>query len=225
MAGPSGLQAGPNVGDLSGQQQHNGANITTTPRAGMQVMSATPNGIMVTMTPEIWMQLYGAGLVTVQQPGVLPPQQVVQQQPGVLPPQQVVQQQPGMLPPTVQEQQEMLRRFFDARHQDQDQEMPSASMVGVPPSMPKAARAPAQGLAPRDPRPQAQAARDPRGPWSVTSRGRSASTAESGIILTEIRADYDLSDYPFNSAVTFYIYTYVEVNGVRRLLRVRTVPE
>ena len=119
----------------------------------------------------------------------------------------------------------MLKRFFDARHLDQDQEMQSASMVGVPPSMPKAARAPAQGLAPRDPRLQAQAARDPRGPWSVTSRGRSTSTAESGIILTEIRADYDLSDYPFNSAVTFYIYTYVEVNGVRRLLRVRTVPE
>ena len=212
MAGPSGMQAGgaaqPVVG-LSGQlqqQQHAGANITVQPRAGMQVMAATPNGIMITMSHELWAQMYGAGLVAVQQPGVLSTQQSIQQQP--------------QMPPPTQEQQEMLRRFFTPP--DTDQEMQSASQVGMPPSMPKAARAPVMIPSTRDPR---LAARDPRGPWSVSSRGRSASMSESGRLLTEIRAEYDLSNYPFNSNVTFFIYTYVEVNGVRRLLRVRTIPD
>ena len=77
-------------------------------------------------------------------------------------------------------------------------------MVG--PSMPKGARAPTQE----------QMYNQQRSRFSWT---------ESGRFLTEIRADYDLSSYPCNSAVTFFILTYVEFNGIRRLIRTQRIPD
>ena len=47
-----------------------GGNISVGPRPGIQVMAATPTGIMCTMTPEVWNQLYGAGMLNLQQPGM-----------------------------------------------------------------------------------------------------------------------------------------------------------
>ena len=49
-------------------------------RPGIQVMAATPTGIMCTMTPEVWQQLYGSGMLNIQQPGMQPVQQPVMQQ-------------------------------------------------------------------------------------------------------------------------------------------------
>ena len=49
----------------------------------------------------------------------------------------------------------------------------------------------------------------PRRFWGVSSTERSASWAESGMFLNEIRAEYDLSNYPYDSAVTFYIHIYI----------------
>ena len=166
-----------------------GGNIGVGPRPGMQVMSATPNGIMCTMTPEVWQQLLIGGLLNFQQPA------------GQSAP-------PGFQFPVYQQQQQ----------QQDPQPGPSGLQSGLMggPLMPKGRRADSE-------RPLTQGEW-----WGVHPTSRSASWAESGIIgsiLTEIRADYDLSNYPYESQVTFYIYTYVEVNGIRRLLRIRTIPE
>ena len=59
-----------------------GASITTGPRPGLQVMGATPNGIMCTMSPEVWQQLMMGGLLNFQSPaGVLQQPQVGQNAP------------------------------------------------------------------------------------------------------------------------------------------------
>ena len=166
-----------------------GGNISVGPRPGIQVMAATPTGIMCTMTPEVWNQLYGAGMLNLQQPGMQQPvqQPVMQQQ----------QQQGPSAPPVFQ--QSMLAQYFEV-----PSGLQSASVVG--PSMPKGARAPTQE----------QMYNQQRSRFSWT---------ESGRFLTEIRAEYDLSTYPCNSAVTFFILTYVEFNGIRRLIRTRRIPD
>ena len=38
-----------------------GATISVGPRPGLQVMGATPNGFMCTMSPEVWQQLMMGG--------------------------------------------------------------------------------------------------------------------------------------------------------------------
>ena len=168
-------------------------------RPGIQVMSATPTGIMCTMTPEVWNQLYGSSMVTVQQPGV--PQTMPTTFPAIHPAQQPQQQMLGGAFAQYRKQRAVLSTVG----------MESASGIG--PAMPKGSRA-------RLPQPPMS----PRRFFGVGSADRS-SWAESGIFLNEIRALYDLSNYPYDSAVTFFIYTYVEVNGVRRLIRVRSIPD
>ena len=147
-----------------------GGNIGVGPRPGMQVMSATPNGIMCTMTPEVWQQLLIGGLFNFQQP-------VGQSAP------------PGFQFPVYQQQQ-----------QQDPQPGPSGLQSGLMggPLMPKGRRAEYE-------RPLTQGEW-----WGEHPTSRSASWAESGIIgsiLTEIRADYDLSNYPYDSQITFtYIH-------------------
>ena len=166
-----------------------GGNINLGQPPSIQVMSATPNGLLCTMTPEVWQQLFAGGFINIQQPAGV--QQPMQSTGGVgnqqYPLQQQLQPQPG----------------------------PSGLQPAPVRAMPKGRR--------DDDRLMTQAEW-----WGLNSRSRSASWAESGItgsLLTEIRAEYDLSNYPFDSQVTFFVYTYVEVNGVRRLLRIRSIPE
>ena len=152
-------------------------------------MSATPNGLLCTMTPEVWQQLFAGGFINIQQPAG-------------------VQQQPMQSTGGMGNQQYPLQ-------QQQPQPGPSGLQPVPVGAMPKGRRA--------EERPLTQSEW-----WGMNSPSRSASWAESGIIgslLTEIRAEYDLSNYPFDSQVTFFVYTYVEVNGVRRLLRIRSIPE
>ena len=178
-------QSVPSIGAVPAAPQGGaGGNILVGPRPGIQVMAATPTGVMCTMTPEVWNQLYSAGLLNLQQPVQQP---VMQQQ----------QQQGTSAPPELQ--QSMLARFFEV-----PSGLQSASVVG--PSMPKGVRAPAQEQ-------------------MYTQQRSRFSWMESGRFLTEIRAEYDLSSYPCNSAVTFFILTYVEFNGIRRLIRTRRIPE
>ena len=54
---------------------------------------------------------------------------------------------------------------------------------------------------------------------------RASSSGETGIILNRVLASYDLSNYPYDSGVSFTIETYIEINGVRRLIKVRKIPE
>ena len=169
-----------------------GANIATGPRPGMQVMGATPTGIMCSISPEVWQQLMVTGLLNFQPPqGMLQPQQQQPQpQPG---PSGMQQPQPG--PSGTQ---------------------PGAAGMRPIPYMPKGRRAPSER------------SMSPGEFWGQRNNSRSASWAESGIkgsLLTEIRAEYDLTNYPYDSQVKFVIYTYIEVNGVRRLLKTRSIPE
>ena len=165
-----------------------GAAITTGPRPGLQVMGATPNGVMCTMSPEVWQQLMMAGLLNFQPPtGVLQQQQVG---PNALPMFQQPQPGPSGMQPG------------------------SGGMRTVP-------------YVPKGQRDDSQRSMSPGEFWGTQS-ARSASYAGSGIkglLLTEIRAEYDLTNYPHDSQVKFVIYTYVEVNGVRRLLKTRSIPE
>ena len=169
-----------------------GGNISVGQRPSIQVMSATPNGLLCTMTPEVWQQLFAGGFINIQQPAG-------------------VQQQQG---PTTGS-----TGYQQYRLQQQQEPQPGPSGLQPPlvggPVMPKGRRAVESPISQEE-------------WWGVRSTSRSASWAESGItgkLLTEIRAEYDLSNYPYNSQVTFFVYTYVEVHGVRRLLRIRSIPE
>ena len=59
----------------------------------------------------------------------------------------------------------------------------------------------------------------------INSSRHTSSVAESGIILHRVEASYNLSQYPHNCGTTFKIFTYIEENGVRRLLNLCNIPE
>ena len=66
-------------------------NITVGPRPGLQVMGATPSGIMCTMSPEVWQQLMQRGLLNIQ----ASPAEQQQQLMGQHAPAGIQQPQPG----------------------------------------------------------------------------------------------------------------------------------
>ena len=175
-----------------------GADIPVGQRPSMQVMSATPNGLVCTMTPEAWQQIMAAGLFNLHPPAG-------------------VQQQQGPISGSTGFQQ-----YRQQQRQLQHQE-PQPGPSGIQsvqtrgPYMPKGRREDVE---------ERPLTREEF--WEVRNPSRPSSWAASGItgtLLTEIRAEYDLSNYPYNSQVTFLVYTYVEVHGIRRLLRIRSIPE
>ena len=59
----------------------------------------------------------------------------------------------------------------------------------------------------------------------INSSRHTSSVAELGIILHQVEASYNMSQYPHNCGITFKIFSYIEVNGMRRLLNIRSIPE
>ena len=187
-----------------------GDNITVGPRPGLQVMGATPSGIMCTMSPEVWQQLMQRGLLNIQ---ASPAEQQQQQLMGQHAPAGLQQPQPG--PSGLKQPQPGPSGLQPLAGPSGIQQRGPAGMRPIP-------------YLPKGGRPTSGSDMSEGEWWEIPRTSRSTSWAESGItgiILIEIRAEYDLTNYPFDSQVKFVIYTYVEVNGVRRLLKIRSIPE